>query len=49
MCGHSFLISLDEYFFRACEFMDKTPQRDEEQLIMMMDKAQETQLQKYDS
>ena len=31
------------------EFMDKTPQIAEEQLVMTMDKAQETKLQKYKS
>ena len=31
------------------EFMDKTPQIAEEQLIMTMDKAQETDLQRYKS
>ena len=33
----------------TCEFMDKTPQIAEEQLIMMMDKAQETKLWRYKS
>ena len=31
----------------TCEFMDKTPQVAEEQLVMTMDKAQETELQRY--
>ena len=33
----------------TCEFMDKTPQIAEEQLVMMIDKAQETKLQRYKS
>ena len=41
MCGRSFL---DWY-----EFMDKTPQIAEEQLVMTIDKAQETKLQRYKS
>ena len=32
-----------------CEFMDKTPQITEEQLVMTIDKAQETKLQRYKS
>ena len=31
------------------EFMDKTPQIAEEQLVMTIDKAQETKLQRYKS
>ena len=49
MCGHSFFISLDSYLFRTYEFMDKTPQKAEEQIFMTMDKAQETKLQRYKS
>ena len=49
MCGRSFLISSDSYLFRTYEFMDTTPQIAEEQLIMTMDKAQETKLQRYKS
>ena len=30
----------------TCEFMDKTPQIAQEQLVIMMDKAQETKLQR---
>ena len=33
----------------TCEFMDKTPQIAEEQLVMTIDKAQETKLQRYKS
>ena len=33
----------------TCEFMDKTPQIAEEQLVMTMDEAQETKLQRYKS
>ena len=33
----------------TCEFMDKNPQIAKEQLVMMMDKAQETKLQRYKS
>ena len=33
----------------TCEFMDKTPQIAEEQLVMTIDKAQETKLQRYES
>ena len=33
----------------TCKFMDKTPQIAEEQLVMTMDKAQETKLQRYKS
>ena len=49
MCGRSFLISLDLYLFRTYEFTDKTPQIAEELLVMTMDKAQETKLQRYKS
>ena len=49
MCGCSFLISSDLYPFRTCEFMDETPQIAEEQLVMMIDKAQKTKLQRYKS
>ena len=49
MCGHSFLISLDLYFVRTYEFTDETPQIAEEQLVMTMDNAQETKLQRYKS
>ena len=31
----------------TCEFMDKTPQIAGEQLVMTMDKTQETKLQRY--
>ena len=33
----------------TCEFMDKTPQIAEEQLVMTIDKAQKTKLQWYKS
>ena len=33
----------------TCEFMDKTPQIVEEQLVMTMDKAQGAELQRYKS
>ena len=33
----------------TCEFMDKTPQIAEEQLVMTIDKAQKTKLQRYKS
>ena len=33
----------------TCEFMDKTPQIAEEQLVMTIDKVQETKLQRYKS
>ena len=33
----------------TCEFMDKTPQIAEEQLVMTIDIAQETKLQRYKS
>ena len=46
MCGRSFLISSDSYLVRTYEFTDETPQITEEKLIMTMDKAQETRLQK---
>ena len=49
MCGRSFLINSDLYLFRAYEFIDKTPQIAEEQLVMTMNKAQETKLQSYKS
>ena len=49
MCGRSFLVSSDSYLFRTYEFVDKTQQIAEEQLVMTMDKAQETKLQKYKS
>ena len=49
MCGRSFLISLDSYLVRTYEFTDETPQIAEEQLVMTMDKAQETKLQRYKS
>ena len=49
MCGHSFFISSDLYLFRTYEFTNKTPQIAEEQLVMTMDKAQETKLQRYRS
>ena len=38
MCGRSFLISLNSYLFRTYQYTDKTPQKAEEQLIMMMEK-----------
>ena len=47
MCGRYFLINSDSYLFRTYEFTDKTPQIAEEQLVMTMDKAQETKLQRY--
>ena len=49
MCGCSFLINSDLYLVRAYEFTDKTPQIAEEQLVMTMNKAQETKLQSYKS
>ena len=49
MCGRSFLISSDSYLVRTYEFTDETPQIAEEQLVMTMDKAQETKLQRYKS
>ena len=49
MCGRSFLINSDLYLFRAYEFTDKTPQIAEEQLVMTMNKAQETKLQSHKS
>ena len=49
MCGRSSLISSDSYLVRAYEFMDETPQIAEEQLITTIDKAQETNLQRYKS
>ena len=47
MCGRSFLINSDSYLFRTYEFTDKTLQKAEEQLVMTIDKAQETKLQRY--
>ena len=49
MCGRSFLINSDSYLVRTYEFTDETPQIAEEQLVMTMDKAQETKLQRYKS
>ena len=49
MCGRSFLMSSDSYLVSTCEFTDKTPQIAEEQLVMTMDKAQETKLRRYKS
>ena len=49
MCGRSFLISSDSYLVRTYEFTDETPQIDEEQHVMTMDKAQETKLWRYKS
>ena len=49
MCGHSFLISSDSYLVRTNEFTDETRHIAEEQLVMTMDKAQETKLQRYKS
>ena len=43
MCEHSFVIS--SYLVRTYEFTDKFIQIAEEQLVMTMDKAQETKLQ----
>ena len=34
---------------QTCEFMDKTPQIAEEQLVMTMDKTQEAKHQRYES
>ena len=47
--GSFLLISTNSYIFRTGEFLDKTPQIDEEILVMMMDKAKETKLQRYKS
>ena len=44
MCWHSFLISSDSYLVRTYGFMDETPWIAEEQLVMTMEKAQETKL-----
>ena len=49
MCGRSFLISSDSYLVRTYEFTDETPQIEKEKLIMTMDKAKETKLQRYKS
>ena len=49
MCECSFLISSDLYLFRTCEFMDETSQIAEEQLLITIEKAQETKLQRYKS
>ena len=51
MCGRqSYLISLDNsHLFRTYEFTDKTSQIAEEQLVMTMEKAQETKIQRYRS
>ena len=51
MCGRSFHISSrsDSYLSSSCEFVDKTLQMAEEQLVMTMDKVQETRLQRYKS
>ena len=51
MCGRSFLISSDSYLVRTYEFTDETPQIHvaEEKLVMTMDKAKETKLQRYKS
>ena len=49
MCGCSSLISLDLHLISTYEFMDETPQIAGEQLIMTIDKAQETKLQRYKS
>ena len=43
------LSARDQIHTWTCEFMDKTPQIAEEQLIMMMDKGQETKFQRYKS
>ena len=48
MCGRS-IINSDLYLFGTYKFTDKTPQIAEEQLVMTMDKAQETKLQRYKS
>ena len=37
----------ESYLVRTYEFTDETPQIAEEQLVMTMDKAQETKLQRY--
>ena len=49
MCGRSFLISSDSYLVRTYEFTDETSQIAEKQLVMTMDKAQETRHQSYKS
>ena len=49
MCRCSFLMSSDSYLISTYEFTDENPQIAEEQLVMTMDKAQETKLQKYKS
>ena len=52
MCGRLGVLSSsarDRIHTWTCEFMDKTPQIAEEQLVMTIDKAQETKLQRYKS
>ena len=49
MCGRSSLMSLDSYLISTYELTDETPQIAEEQLVITMDKAQETKLQRYKS
>ena len=47
MCGRCSLMS--SYLVSTYEFTDETPQIAEKQLVMTMDKAQETKLQRYKS
>ena len=49
MCGRSFLMISDSYLVSTYKFTDESPQIAEEQLVMTMDKAQETKLQRYKS
>ena len=49
MCERSSLMSSDSYLVSTYEFTDETPQIAEEQLVMTMDKAQETKVQRYKS
>ena len=47
MRGPYSFVSLDSYLVRNYKFTHETPQIAEEQLVMTMDKAQETELQRY--
>ena len=47
--GCSFLISSDSHLFRTGEYLYKTSQIAEETLVMTIDKAQETKLQRQKS
>ena len=44
MCGRCSSSALNRMSTWTCEFMDKTPQTPEEHLVMMIDKAQKTNL-----